>query len=132
MQLQKKAPPGNGLRQPRPNPVSGCPLTAALAAIGGKWKLIIVYWLSESHRHFAAMRQLMPGISQKVLTQQLRELMADHILRREATGLVPAPVVYSLTEHGRSLLPLVEQVRAWGHHHAAVAQHTVTEAAEHP
>ncbi len=49
----------------RPNPVSDCPLTAALAAMGGKWKLIIIYWLAESPRHFLALRQLMPAISQK-------------------------------------------------------------------
>jgi DNA-binding HxlR family transcriptional regulator len=97
--------------------VTGCPLTAALAAIGGKWKLIIVYWLGESPRHFAALRKLIPGISQKVLTQQLRELMGDDIVHREPQGAVPAPVVYSLTEYGRSLLPLVESVRRWGHEH---------------
>ncbi len=99
--------------------MSGCPLTAALAAVGGKWKLIIVYWLSQSPRHFAALRQLIPGMSQKVLTEQLRELMADDIVQRQPSGIVPAPVYYALTEHGRSLLPLVEQVRVWGHHHIA-------------
>ncbi len=101
----------------RANPVSDCPLTAALAALGGKWKLIIIYWLAEAPRHFAAIRQLMPSISQKVLTEQLRELIADDIVRREATGPVPAPVVYSLTDYGRSLLPIVETVRGWGRGH---------------
>ena len=72
MSLLKKAPVGNLPRLRRPNPVGGCPLTAALAAIGGKWKLIIVYWLAESPKHFAALRHVIPGISQKVLTQQLR------------------------------------------------------------
>ena len=62
----------------RLNPVSDCPLTAALAAISGKWKLIIIYWLAESPRHFAALRQLMPSISQKVLTQQLRSVALSH------------------------------------------------------
>ena len=68
----------------RENPVSDCPLTAALAALGGKWKLIIVYWLAESPRHFAAIRQCMPDISQKVLTEQLGELIADEIVDPEA------------------------------------------------
>src|SRR5215471_13330572 len=113
----KKALSGNHARLPRPNPVGGCPLTAALAAIGGKWKLIIVYWLSESPRHFAAIRREIPGISQKVLTQQLRELIADKIVQRVPHGPVPAPVEYSLTEYGRSLLPLVEAIRLWGHRH---------------
>lgn len=110
----KKAPSGNGSGARRPNPVEGCPLTAALAAIGGKWKLIIIYWLAESPRHFAALRREMPGISQKVLTQQLRELENDGLVRRRPTGPIPAPVEYSLTEYGRSVLPLVEQVRLWG------------------
>jgi DNA-binding HxlR family transcriptional regulator len=101
----------------RRNPVSDCPLTAALAALGGKWKLIIVYWLAEQPRHFAGLRQLMPAISQKVLTEQLRELVADEIVHREATGEVPAPVVYSLTVYGRSLTPVVETVRLWGRQH---------------
>ena len=59
----------------------------------------------------------MPGISQKVLTQQLRELMSDGIVNREPKGAVPAPVEYSLSEYGRSVLPLVEGVRVWGRAH---------------
>ena len=113
----KNAPSGNHARRIRPNPVGGCPLTAALAAIGGKWKLIIVYWLAESPKHFAALRKAMPGISQKVLTQQLRELINDGLVNREPKGTVPAPVVYSLTEYGRSVLPLVESARVWGRGH---------------
>jgi DNA-binding HxlR family transcriptional regulator len=110
----KKAPESN---RTRPNQVEGCPLTAALAAIGGKWKLIIVYLLADSPKHFAAIRQVITSISQKVLTQQLRELMSDGIVHRQPTGPVPAPVEYSLTDYGRSLLPLVEDVRRWGRGH---------------
>jgi len=117
MSASKKALSGNHHEHARPNPVEGCPLTAALAAIGGKWKLIIVYFLAESPKHFAALRKAMPGISQKVLTQQLRELISDGIVNREAKGAVPAPVEYSLTEYGRSVLPLVEDVRVWGRAH---------------
>ena len=115
----KKALAGNHPRAERANPVSGCPLTAALAAVGGKWKMIIVYWLAQSPKHFAALRREMPGISQKVLTQQLRELMSDGIVRRQPKGAVPSPVVYSLTDYGLSVLPLVENVRLWGRGHLA-------------
>jgi DNA-binding HxlR family transcriptional regulator len=115
MEAVKKEPRGNGRR--RPNPVGGCPLTAAFAAIGGKWKLIIVYWLAESPKHFAGLRQEMSSISPKVLTQQLRELTADGIVHRQPMGARPAPVEYSLTDYGRSLLPLVEQIRLWGRAH---------------
>jgi DNA-binding HxlR family transcriptional regulator len=121
MSAIKKAPAGNdtspGPRPRRANPVSGCPLTAALAAVGGKWKLIIVYWLAESPKHFAELRRVMPGISQKVLTQQLRELVSDEIVKRQPKGAIPAPVEYSLTDYGRSVLPLVENVRLWGRAH---------------
>ena len=103
----------------RQNPVSDCPLTAALAAMGGKWKLIIIYWLAEEPRHFAALRRLMPSISQKVLTEQLRELMADGIVHRTETGQAPAPVIYSLTAYGRSVMPIAETVRQWGNGHIA-------------
>lgn len=117
MNSVKKALTSNYTGRPRPNPVDGCPLTAALAVVGGKWKLIIVYWLAESPKHFAALREVMPGISQKVLTQQLRELESEGIVLRQPKGAIPAPVEYSLTDYGRSLLPLVEAVRRWGRGH---------------
>jgi DNA-binding HxlR family transcriptional regulator len=101
----------------RTNPVSDCPLTAALAAAGGKWKMIIIYWLAERPRHFAALKAEMSSISTKVLTEQLKELMADDIVRRKETGPTPAPVIYSLTDYGRSLIPLVEAAKHWGRGH---------------
>lgn len=105
----------------RRNPVSNCPLTAAWAAVGGKWKLTIIYWLAERPRHFAALRRQLDavseGISQKVLAQQLRELIADGIVVRERTGATPAPVIYSLTDYGDSVLPMLEMVRLWGKSH---------------
>ena len=101
----------------RANPISDCPLTAALAALGGKWKMIIIYWLAQSPHHFAALRELMPSISQKVLTEQLRELIAGEIVAREETGSIPAPVFYSLTDYGRAMIPLIEQVRQMGRGH---------------
>jgi len=111
----KKAPESN-YSPSRPNAVEGCPLTAALAAIGGKWKMIIVYFLAESPKHFAALRKSI-GISQKVLAQQLSELIKDGIVNRDEQGPIPARVVYSLTDYGRSVLPLVEEVRLWGRKH---------------
>jgi len=123
MSASKKALSGNHAPQARANPVEGCPLTAAFAAIGGKWKLIIIYWLAESPKHFAALRKAMPGISQKVLTQQLRELMSDGIINREPKGTIPAPEVYSLSDYGRSVLPLVENVRVWGRSHLSRGSH---------
>jgi DNA-binding HxlR family transcriptional regulator len=85
--------------------------------MGGKWKLIIIYWLAESPRQFLALRRLMPRISQKVLSEQLRELIADGIVDQQRTGRIPAPVFYSLTDYGRSVLPIAEAVRLWGRAH---------------
>jgi DNA-binding HxlR family transcriptional regulator len=105
----------------RPNPVTNCPLTAAWAAVGGKWKLTIIYWLAERRRHFAGLRRQLDavseGISPKVLAQQLRELMADNIVIQERTGSAPSPVIYSLTPYGESVLPMLELVRLWGEGH---------------
>ena len=101
----------------RANPVSNCPLTAALAAVGGKWKLIIIYSLAEHPYHFAGIREFLPDVSHKVLSEQLGELIADNIVVREETGPVPAPVMYSLTDYGRTVLPLVDAVKGWGRAH---------------
>ena len=102
----------------RQNPMSSCPLTAAWAAVGGKWKLTIIYWLAERPRHFAALRRQLDavseGVSQKVLAQQLGELIADGIVKRERTGDIPSPVIYSLSDYGNTTLPMMDAVRRWG------------------
>jgi DNA-binding HxlR family transcriptional regulator len=109
----------------RPNPVTNCPLTAAWAAVGGKWKLTIIYWLAQRPRHFAALRRQLDavseGISPKVLSQQLSELIADGMVERKRTGRTPAPVIYSLTDYGDSALPMLDVVRRWGVAHLARA-----------
>ena len=92
-------------------------MTAAFAAVGGKWKLIIVYWLAQEDLHFSGLRRRMASISHKVLTEQLRELEADEVVRRHPLGSVPSPVMYQLTDYGRTLLPLVESLRTWGRGH---------------
>ncbi|WP_261370024.1 winged helix-turn-helix transcriptional regulator [Lysobacter antibioticus] len=117
--MNKKAPAGNHARPnpARPNPLEGCPLAAAFAAIGGKWKLTLLYWLAHGELHFAGLRSRAAPISQKVLAEQLRELEADGLVVRTPTGEVPAPVIYRLTEYGRTVAPIVEAVRVWGEGH---------------
>ena len=112
--MNKNAPPGN---HARPNPLEGCPLAAAFAAIGGKWKLTILYWLAHGELHFAGLQRRAAPISHKVLAQQLRELEADGLLVRTPTGAMPAPVLYELTPYGQTLLPIIESVRVWGEAH---------------
>jgi len=115
----KNAPAGNRAAGARANAIPGCALTAALAAIGGRWKLFILYRLSDGPHHFAALRRSLPDLSAKVLAQQLRELQSDGLVARSRTGPVPAPVVYALTAHGRSVLPVAEAIRRWGQAHQA-------------
>src|SRR6266567_4930966 len=117
----KKAPSGNLSRSPK-NPIANCPLTAAIATIGGKWKLIIIYWLAKEPMHFAELRRSVGRVSQKVLTQQLRELEADGLISRTVTGPVPSKVIYALTTYGRSARPLVKQICSWGDSHLALRQ----------
>ena len=117
MKTVKNALQGNYKANTRPNPITACPLTAMHAAIGGKWKLLILYHLGSSPLHFATLRRELPKISPKVLTEQLSQLCVEGLICRQSTGSVPSPVIYSLTAYGRTALPLVEQARQWGAHH---------------
>lgn len=114
--MHKNAPAGT-YRPARRNPLADCPLTAAFAAVGGKWKLTIIYWLARERSHFSSLQRRAAPISHKVLAEQLRELEADAIVERIPLGAVPAPVEYRLTTYGRTVLPVVESVRLWGEGH---------------
>ena len=86
-----------------------------LAVIGGKWKPIILYHLSlASAVRFGELRRGMPDVTERMLTRQLRELESDGLVHREVYREVPPRVEYSLTQMGRSLIPLLLQMRAWG------------------
>ncbi|MET8833543.1 helix-turn-helix domain-containing protein [Micromonospora sp. NPDC004540] len=92
-------------------------MSAAFAAIGGKWKLTLLYWLAHGECHFAGLRRLGAPITPKVLAEQLRELEADGLVERVVTGPIPAPIIYRLTSYGTTVLPVVEGVRVWGEAH---------------
>jgi DNA-binding HxlR family transcriptional regulator len=96
----------------------GCPLTAALKAIGGKWNMICLYWLDSGTRRFNELHRLMPDISHKVLTATLRNLEHEGLITRAEFSDVPR-VEYRLSAHGESARPLVEAVRIWGRAHLA-------------
>ena len=91
-----------------------CDVEATLSVIGGKWKLMLVWFLREAPRRFSECRRQFPEISQKVLTQQLRELEADGVVHREVYREIPPRVEYSLTEFGRSLAPVLTALDDWG------------------
>jgi DNA-binding HxlR family transcriptional regulator len=94
-----------------------CPLTAALTAIGGKWSLICLYWLDSGTRRFNELRRLMPDISHKVLASTLRSLEHEGLICRTVYPEVPARVEYRISDHGESVRPIIQAVRAWGHEH---------------
>jgi DNA-binding HxlR family transcriptional regulator len=86
-------------------------------AIGGKWKVLILWALNERACRFGELRRLLPGVTKKVLTSHLRELEADGIVHREVYDEVPSRVEYSLTSLGVSLNTALAPLGAWGREH---------------
>jgi len=91
-----------------------CPVTLTISIIGGKWKSIILWIIREEPRRFSEIKRFIPGITQKMLTQQLRELERDGVVNRKVYPVVPPKVEYSMTEYGKTLLPIFEAMAAWG------------------
>lgn len=98
-------------------PGTGCPLTAALDAIGGKWSMICLYWLASEPRRFGELQRLMPELSHKVLTETLRDLEREGLIIRIVHSEMPAHVEYRISAHGESVKALIETVRQWGRDH---------------
>ena len=96
-----------------------CPVGITTQIIGGKWKPLILFYLREKTRRFSELHRLIPNTTKKMLTQRLRELEHDGIIRRKVYAQVPPRVEYSLTRHGQSLRPLLEWMSAWGTRHRA-------------
>jgi DNA-binding HxlR family transcriptional regulator len=94
-----------------------CPVEAAVDVFGGKWKALILWWLQERTWRFAELRRQIPGITEKMLTQQLRELEADGIMDRRVYATVPPRVEYSLTRYGQSLKRALREICDWGRDH---------------
>ena len=91
-----------------------CPVEATLDLIGGKYKALILWHLSGATLRFSELRQRIPKATPKMLTQQLRELEAQALIHREVYPVIPPKVEYSLTETGRSLMPILVAMRDWG------------------
>lgn len=92
----------------------GCSVEATLEVIGGKWKGVILYHLLQETKRFNELRRLVPNVTQRMLTLQLRELEEDGVVQRKIYQQIPPRVDYSLTEFGRSLEPLLLLMRDWG------------------
>ena len=91
-----------------------CPAEITLSVIGGRWKVPILYHLFQGVKRFSELQRSVSGVTQKVLTQQLREMERDRILHREVYAQVPPKVEYSLTDLGKSLKPVVDAMCEWG------------------
>jgi len=95
-------------------PIEDCAVRPALKVIGGKWKPVILYHLMNGTKRFGELRRLLPDASQKMLTQQLRELERDGIVARQVYPEVPPRVNYTLTEFGQSVRPVMRELCQWG------------------
>lgn len=96
---------------------TNCPVKVTMDIIGGKWKPIILYYLKEDRQRFGELQRLIPHVTKKMLTQQLREVQQDEIIIRQLYDQVPAKVEYSLSEYGKSLKSVLEQMAIWGNEH---------------
>jgi DNA-binding HxlR family transcriptional regulator len=91
-----------------------CPVLVVQNLIDGKWKLLILWQLSQGTKRFNELQRLLPDISQGILTQQLRELEQDRLVHREVYKEVPPKVEYSLTQIGQSFMPVLNVICDWG------------------
>ena len=92
----------------------GCPVNSTLKVFGGKWKPLILYYISVDVNRFGQLQRMMPDCSKRMMTKQLRELESDGILHRKVYAEVPPKVIYSLTEKGESLRPIFRELSKWG------------------
>ncbi len=109
---------------------ASCAVETTLRIIGGRWKVLILRELFGGVQRFSALNRALPGITQKMLTQQLRELEQDGIVHRQVYQQVPPRVEYSLTPLGQTLYPVLESMHHWGQTYIA-ANHSPGSTTEH-
>lgn len=91
-----------------------CPVESTIAAIGGRWKVLVIHHLLEGAQRFGELSRRLGGISARTLTRQLRELEECGVIEREVYQQIPPKVEYSLTPLGRELEPVLSAMHAWG------------------
>jgi DNA-binding HxlR family transcriptional regulator len=89
-------------------------VTATIQAIGGRWKMLILWHLEEGPRRYNELRRLIPGVSQKMLSQQLKELEQDGLIGRKVYPEMPPRVEYIMTDYGKTLRPIFDSMYDWG------------------
>lgn len=90
-----------------------CPIASSINIFGGKWKPEILYFINLEPRRFNELKRLIPNITQRMLTQQLRELERDGIIDRKQYLEIPPKVVYSMTDLGNTLIPIFKELENW-------------------
>ena len=91
-----------------------CPVELTVDVIGGRWRTVLLSHLKEGVHRYGELRRRTPGISEKMLSQRLRELEADGLITRRDLGTVPPHVEYDLTDEGRTLAPVLQALYDWG------------------
>ncbi|MCB9304485.1 MAG: helix-turn-helix transcriptional regulator [Lewinellaceae bacterium] len=92
----------------------GCPVSSTLKVFGGKWKPLILYFISVDVNRFGQLQRMIPDCSKRMMTKQLRELESDGLINRKVFAEVPPKVIYSLTEKGESLRAIFRELSKWG------------------
>lgn len=105
------------MRKQRHSTYTHCPVEATLDIIGGKWKSIILFRVLEETRRFNELRRLLPALTQRMLTNQLRELERDGLIARKVYAEVPPKVEYSITAFGKTLEPVLRSLTLWAETH---------------
>jgi DNA-binding HxlR family transcriptional regulator len=98
----------------------GCPVQGTINVLSGKWKVLLVWHLGFMPRRFAELRNLLPGVSEKVLAAQLRQLEADGVVLRRVKTSVPQQVTYYLSKAGDDLIPMMTELCHWGSRHLGI------------
>lgn len=97
-----------------------CPVTFTLELIGGRWKPLIIYNLLSGPKRYSALKRSLPGITEKMLIQQLRQLEQDGLILRKVEPIVPPHVEYALTEAGQELRGVLESMTGWAFRHGSL------------
>jgi DNA-binding HxlR family transcriptional regulator len=91
-----------------------CAMDITMDYIGGKWKTVVLWYLRKDKKRFSELRKLIPNITEKMLSLQLKDLEKDGIIKRKVYPEVPPRVEYYLTDFGKTLIPMLEEIAKWG------------------
>ena len=91
-----------------------CPMDLTMDYLGGRWKTVVLWYLIQDKKRFSELTRLIPNITEKMLSLQLRQLLADGLVWRQVHAEVPPRVEYGLTEAGQTLIPILKAMSTWG------------------